>query len=270
MAAAASAATLLFLPLLLLGYSVFVLGAIARGEGLAWQSGVAMTYAFLGIPALLSLALLVIPYRLFRAAERRLGTRPAVVIVGGLLAVWHVAVAAIWAWNTTSGFTRAVVADNVWYPIVFGLVAVIANVAVRWRAAIATVAFVGLLAVLLSGTMRGRTPIPAGAQVVHVVVTASEAHLDLESVRAGDVYVVLDTPRSNVAFTQDELTEAQIPLSGSFDLAGCSDAQRADDRGQQGYCGNVFRVTLPAGKYVFIGPSGEGPLSPLSRLEVLP
>ena len=237
------------------------------------RSSVAMTYTFLGIPALLALILLIVPYQLFRAAERRVGTGPALRLVGGLLALWHVAVAAAWAWNSTSGFSRAAVNDSVWYPIVFGVAAVVATVAAEKRLArrtLATAAFVAVLALFLSGTVRGHAPIPAGAQVVHVAVASAEARLDVATVHAGDVYIVLDTPRSNVAFTQDELTDTQVPLSGSFSLAGCSDAQRAEDRGQLGYCGNVFRVTLPAGKYVFIGPSGEGPPAPQSRLEILP
>ena len=270
--AAASAAALLFLPLLVLGYSFYVVGALIQGEALAWQSTVAMTYTFLGIPALVALILLVIPYRLFRAAERRLGARPALRLTGGILSLWHVAVAAAWAWNSTSGFSRAVVNDTIWYPIVFGVAAVAATLIAERRVArstLATAALVGVLALFLSGTVRGHAPVPAGAQVVHVAVAAT-ARLNPATVNAGDIYVVLDTPRSSVAFTQDELTGTQIPLSGSFSLAGCTDAQRAADRGQLGYCGNVFRVTLPAGKYVFIGPSEAGPPSPGSRLEVVP
>ena len=64
--------------------------------------------------------------------------------------------------------------------------------------------------------------------------------------------------------------EMTSPRSGSFNLEGCTDAQRAEDIGQQGFCGNAFKVELPAGKYVFIGPNGNGPPDPLSRLEVLP
>ena len=270
--AAGSAAALLFMPLLVIGYSIYVVGALIAGEALAWQSSVSMTYTFLGIPALVALILLFIPYRLFRAAERRLGTRPAQRLIGGILALWHVAVAAAWAWNSTSGFSRAVVNDSSWYPIVFGVAAVVATLLAERRVArstLATAALVGVLALFLSGTVRGHAPVPAGAQVVHVVVHAT-AQLDRATVNAGDVYLVLDTPRSTVAFTEDELTGTQVPLSGSFSLAGCTDAQRAADRGQIGYCGNVFRVTLPAGKYVFIGPSEAGPPSPGSRLEVLP
>ncbi|MEX0626619.1 MAG: hypothetical protein WD402_08740 [Chloroflexota bacterium] len=68
LAVAASAALLLFLPVVLFGYSAHVLAAVIRGTPLAWQSSVAMTYTFVGIPTLLSLALLFVPYRLYRAA----------------------------------------------------------------------------------------------------------------------------------------------------------------------------------------------------------
>ena len=35
---------------------------------------------------------------------------------------------------------------------------------------------------------------------------------------------------------------------------GCGAAQRAEDRGQMGPCGNVFKVVLSAGKYALLGP----------------
>lgn len=121
--AAGSGALLLFLPVMMLGYTMSVLVSVMRGEYLAWQSVVAMSYALVGIPALLSLVLLVIPYALFRAAGRRLGTRQAVIWVGGLLMVWHTGVAVIWAWDATSGFTRAAVGEGLWYPFAFGVAA---------------------------------------------------------------------------------------------------------------------------------------------------
>ncbi len=268
--AAASAALLLFIPLMMLGYTIYVLLAVVNGVGLAWQSSVAMSYAFGGPLALLSLVLLVIPYRLFRAAGRRIGARQAVLWVGGLLAVWLVGVAAVWAWDSTSGFTGVAVRDALWYPVAFGVAAVIATFIVHRRAALVPVAFVGLLALVLSGTVRGQASIPFGAQEVHVVVTASEVRLDAVTVHAGDVYLVLDTPRSSVSFAQDALGPTEMPFQGSFDLLGCSDAQRAQDLGQIGPCGNVFKVTLPAGLYVLLGAIGEGPLSPPVHLEVVP
>src|SRR6266516_7805996 len=62
------------------------------------------------------------------------------------------------------------------------------------------VLLLGSLAGILAGCGRGQAPIPAGAQEVHVVVLESGLRLDRATVRAGDVYVVLETPRSSVGF----------------------------------------------------------------------
>jgi hypothetical protein len=134
------------------------------------------------------------------------------------------------------------------------------------------VILIGLLAGLLAGCGRGRTHIPAGAQVIHIAVIESELRLDRATVRAGDVYVTLDTPRSSVGFASRMRGELETgPLSdddiarlargdtqglmiGGFDLFGCSNEQRAEDRGLMGPCGNVFKATLGEGKYAFMGP----------------
>lgn len=152
------------------------------------------------------------------------------------------------------------------------------------------VAFLGLLVGVLVGCGRGQTPIPPGAQQVHVVVTESELRLDPATVRAGDIYVVLDTPRSSVGFVQRQRgpSETPGPLSdddlarlahgdtqgtaiGGFDLVGCSDSQRAEDRGKMGYCGNVFKVVLTQGKYAFFTGNVDGvPPRSIAVFEVLP
>lgn len=151
-----------------------------------------------------------------------------------------------------------------------------------------------LLAGTLAGCGRGQTPIPYGAHQVHVQVIGSEVRLDPATVPAGDVYVVLDTPRSSVGFAQRQATAAETPgpLSeqdierlergdtggtaiGGFDDFGCSEEQRAQDRGQMGPCGNVFKIVLTPGKYAFFsgnldgGASGDGPRS-IAILEVSP
>jgi hypothetical protein len=151
-----------------------------------------------------------------------------------------------------------------------------------------------LLISSLAGCGRGQTPIPDGAHEVHVQVIESEVRLDPATVPAGDVYVVLDTPRSGVGFAQRKATAAETPgplreedierlargdtegtAIGGFDLFGCSDEQRAEDRGQMGPCGNVFKIVLTPGKYAFYsgnlegGASGEGPRS-IVILEVAP
>ena len=115
--------------------------------------------------------------------------------------------------------------------------------------------------------------------------------LDPATVRAGDVYVVLDTPGSSVGFAsrQDSAEATPGPLKSDDDLArlalgdtqwtaisgfanvGCSADQRAEDWGLMGYCGNVFKVKRTPGKYAFfIGDlEGSGPHS-VAVLEVRP
>lgn len=268
-AAGASAAVLLFLPILMLAYGLYFGVAAIRGEPIG--STVEMTVTFLAIPTIASLVLLVVPARLVGAAGSRIRMRQAVVWAAGLLMVAYVGVATVWAWNATSGFSHARDGADIWYPIAYGVAALVAAEVIGWRTAVPAVIFVAVLAVFLTGIAHGHMPIPAGAEVVHVTISASGvAQIEPATVHAGDVYLVLDTPRSQVAFTQDELTGTELPRSDSFNLQGCTDTQRAEDIGQQGFCGNAFKTFLPAGKYVFIGPNGNGPPSPLSRLEVLP
>jgi hypothetical protein len=160
--------------------------------------------------------------------------------------------------------------------------------------AIATLMLVCLSASSLAGCGRGQTPIPYGAQQVHVQVVGSEVRLDPATVPAGDVYVVLDTPRSSVGFAQRQSTAGETPgplreedlerlargdtegtAIGGFDDFGCSEEQRAQDRGRMGPCGNVFKVVLAPGKYAFFsgnldgGASADGPRS-IAILEVGP
>jgi hypothetical protein len=65
------------------------------------------------------------------------------------------------------------------------------------------VSFVRLVAVilLLAGGLAGcerATAIPPGAQQVHVIASETEIHLNPTTVRAGDVYLVLDVPQRGV------------------------------------------------------------------------
>lgn len=148
-----------------------------------------------------------------------------------------------------------------------------------------------ILVGLLSGCGGRATPIPAGAQQVHVAVTESEILLDPVVVRGGDIYVVLDTPGSSVGFLQGQSAAGATPgplsdgdlarISGSgdsqgtsgqsFDQIGCSDEQRAEELGQMGPCGNVNLVVLSQGKYAFYtGDLTTGPPQSMAVLEVLP
>jgi hypothetical protein len=157
-----------------------------------------------------------------------------------------------------------------------------------------------LLAASLLGALAGcgpaQTPVPAGAQQVHVVVVGSSVRLNPAMVRAGDVYVILDEPTTGVAFVQGQETAEGTPGPlddddlarlargdtqgtgmGGFEVGGCDAAQRAAARGQTkvpGGCGNAFKVPLGPGKYAFMtgDPAGGSPgVRPsIAVLQVLP
>ena len=155
------------------------------------------------------------------------------------------------------------------------------------------IGLVCVLSVTLGGCGRGQVPVPAGAQLVHVSVVGSEVLLDPETVSAGDVYVVLDTPGSSVGFAQRQRTAAETPgpltdedldrlargdtggtAIGGFDATGCTAEQRAEDRGRMGPCGNVFQIVLTPGKHAFFAGDLEGGPPGVARsiavLEVIP
>ena len=155
------------------------------------------------------------------------------------------------------------------------------------------------VACLLAGAIVGcesPTPVPAGAQVVHVTITESSVALEPDTVRAGDVYLALDSPPSG-SFTfvagQDSATATPGPLSdeaierlrrgdtfhtmiSGMDAGGCSPAQDAEARGKMGYCGNVMKFVVGPGRYAVVGgtpegdPPGGGALPPMAILTVLP
>lgn len=148
---------------------------------------------------------------------------------------------------------------------------------------------IGLLLVVLAGCGREQTDIPAGAQQLHVSVTEAGIHLDPLTARAGDLYVVMDTPGSSVGFVQRQaaaetpgpMTDEDLDRFAHGDLqgtaisgfsdTGCSAEQRAEDRGRLGPCGNVVLVVLTEGKYAFFlgDPDGVTPIS-ITVLEVRP
>jgi hypothetical protein len=119
-----------------------------------------------------------------------------------------------------------------------------------------------------------KIPIPPGAQVVNVVITESEVRLDPATVRAGDVYLVLDEPLvGSFMWVQRKRAadEAEGPLNdddlerlahgdtegtsiGGLNSGGCAADQDAASRGQMGPCGNVMMATVATGKYAVLGP----------------
>jgi hypothetical protein len=136
----------------------------------------------------------------------------------------------------------------------------------------------------------GLTPVPSGAQQVHVTSTDSELHLQPETVRAGDVYLVLDGPRQSVVLVSRKRTAEETPGPMTDDdlerithgdtegtsmegfSVGCSADQRAAARNLVGYCGNVYKLVLGAGKYAILldSPDSDPPrLVPARSMVVL-
>ena len=152
----------------------------------------------------------------------------------------------------------------------------------------------GILIVVLMGCERA-TPIPAGAQEVHITITESGVRLIPATVSAGDVYLVVDAPPDgSVTFverkdasdaTPGPMSDAdlerlrrgdlQFTASSGLDAGGCSEAQNIEDRGKMGPCGNVMHVVVVPGKYAVLGDGPEadpatGSVGPIAVLEVVP
>ena len=147
-----------------------------------------------------------------------------------------------------------------------------------------------LVVVILAGCGMTQTPVPPGAQQVHVVITPAGVHLDPATARAGYVYAVLDTPNAGYTFVSTgggpdgdhPLTEADLARLRKGDQQGmgfsyfggeqCSAEQIAEGRGKMGPpCGNVIEMNLTPGKYAFvIGDIDAGRPRALAVLEILP
>lgn len=138
----------------------------------------------------------------------------------------------------------------------------------------------GILSLLL-GTLLGcefATQVPAGAQIVEITLTDSSVILQPDTVRAGEVYLALESPPSGTfAFVArlDSETATPGPLTAaaierlrdgdtestiviSFTAGGCSPAQDANARGTVGHCGNVSMISVSPGRYVIVGGSPDG------------
>ena len=92
--------------------------------------------------------------------------------------------------------------------------------------------------------------IPPGAQQVHVVGTGTEVRLDPPTVRAGDIYFVIDGP---VAFIQ-HWAGVQGEQSGPMSEDALARLAQKGDMYQTlmtGGMGKVSKFTLAAGKYAF-------------------
>jgi hypothetical protein len=153
-----------------------------------------------------------------------------------------------------------------------------------------------LLAVGLAACAGPRPAIPANAQLVHVAAGPS-VQVEPDTVRAGDIYIVLEEPTTSVVFvrrmaapgdvagplTEEDLRrladgDTQGTSIEGFETSGCDAGQRAEDLGRlkvPGGCGNVFWVPgLVPGRYAFLAEDpatlSPGAAVPVAVLEVVP
>jgi len=243
---------------------------------------------FIGIPALLGLFLLVLPYRLFRAAARRLGRQTSIRWVSGLFVAWNAGVALIWAWQAMSR-SSPLDGDALWYAVAFGITAIavlIAWVLADRRAVGAAVALcggltVGLIAMVVALVAVWGSPprIPAGAQTVHIVVTASAVRLQPATVHSGPVYFVADAggdPEQQAGFNfvsagyASQCPPCGAPLPLSDDAVARLAQGDYQGTGSEGGWGRYAKFPLLEGKYAFLTGDAEPGVPPdfMAVLEV--
>jgi hypothetical protein len=118
----------------------------------------------------------------------------------------------------------------------------------RGRFAAVVVVLIGVLAGCDSATA-----IPGGAQQVHVDATVATVRLDPATVRAGDVYLVVDLPAGGASLALLEETGGSMSDADLARLTQAGDQQGLTVVGiDNSCCGKVHKETLAAGKYAFI------------------
>ena len=145
------------------------------------------------------------------------------------------------------------------------------------------------LSVLLAVACTPTSAVPNGAQVVHIVSTEQAVTLTPDTVRAGDVYLMLDEPiPGSISFFQAQETAEGTPgplddaglerlrhgdtihtAQTGFEAGGCNAAQDSENRGRMGPCGNVLKFVLSPGTYAVVRGSPEGGNGTQARIAVL-
>jgi MFS family permease len=287
-AAAGSAAVFLFLPILLLGFTMQTIAAVAGGEILAWRSSVGLTYALLAVPALVSILLLFIPLWLLRAAARLLGPSRATLWVGALLAGTLAGIGVVWLIEGGSRSSPASQTPELWYAIAFGAAAVlilVISLLVARRAAIAALGVVGIataglvvLIAMLVAVWDSQPRIPAGAQTVVIATTPTGVELKPARVQPGEVYFIVEgvddlSGHADVEFITAgyapgyDHSTTPLPLSGD----GLEHLERGDYGGtsaESGF-GQYSKWTLLEGNYAFVVLREEGAPQSISVLKVI-
>jgi hypothetical protein len=114
-----------------------------------------------------------------------------------------------------------------------------------------------LVAAMLTGCGHNPITVPPGAQVVHVAVDGDSVRLVPATVRAGDVYFVVDNPGTSVILIERKSTpdESPGPLSDvELDRVAHGDTFHTSITCciESGELGNVGKLAAAPGAYVLV------------------
>ncbi len=115
---------------------------------------------------------------------------------------------------------------------------------------------------LFASCSPGPIAVPEGAQEIHIVVSGDSVSLTPLTVRAGDIYIVLDVPGSSVNVVEPSTATAESPDPFTDDaldrirhgdtfltsMGGIADSERY---------GNVRKLVLAPGRYAFLADAPE-------------
>jgi hypothetical protein len=121
-----------------------------------------------------------------------------------------------------------------------------------FKAVVAPLLVVGIL----TGCGHDSITVPSGAQVVHVTMNGDTVRLEPATVRAGDVYIVIDNPGTNVTLVERKSTpdESPGPLNDAeLDRVAHGDTFHTSISGfSNGEFGNVAKLVVAPGRYAFL------------------
>ncbi len=131
----------------------------------------------------------------------------------------------------------------------------------RWR--VGAIALPLLVAWAIGACEPGAIVVPSGGQAIHVIVNGDAVQLEPLTVRAGDVYVVLDQTGTNVVLVQAKAAPEETPgplTDEQLDRISHGDTFHTAITGgfaSGGPHGNVSKLVLAPGKYAFLADSPE-------------
>ena len=131
----------------------------------------------------------------------------------------------------------------------------------RWRAGVIPLPL--LVAVAIGACEPGAIVVPSGGQAVHVVVSGDAVRLEPPTVHAGDVYLVLDQPGTNVVLVQAMAAPEETPGPLTDEqLERISHGDTFHTAITAGFAngpphGNVSKLVLAPGRYAFLADNPE-------------